>query len=89
MPGNDQRALVAVSGTPWRETSVMRRDYIDLLGDHIPRGQKHFKLWPDRGGCCRLSVRSIYTLRAAAGQGDAAAVRTLAEGTRSSSPSFD
>jgi hypothetical protein len=56
---------------------VMRRDYVDLLGDYIPRGQEHFKLRLATG-CARLSIRSMATLRASAEQGSTAAAAALA-----------
>ena len=61
----------------WTATSVMRRDYLDLLGDYIPRGQQHFKLRL-RSGCARLSTRSMAELREAARSGDTSALATLA-----------
>ena len=67
--------------TAWIETSVMRRDYIDYFGDYIPRGQKHFKVCAIRSGKCRLSVRSMQTLKAAAVQGDLTALEVLLHGT--------
>lgn len=61
----------------WRETAVMRRDYVDWLGDYIPRGQPHFKLWPLRSGGLRLSVRSMHTVREAAEDGQHLAIAIL------------
>lgn len=55
----------------------MRRDYIDLLGDYIPRGQKHYKLRLPKG-CARLSVRSKDTLETSAQAGDVRAADILA-----------
>jgi hypothetical protein len=55
----------------------MRRDYIDMLGDYIPRGQKHFKCWASPRGCLRLSLRSMEALRIAATRGELAALQTL------------
>ena len=54
----------------------MRRDYIDIVGDYIPRGQRHYKL-RQPVGCLRLSVRSMASLREAAAAGDRAALSTL------------
>jgi len=61
----------------WATTIVMRRDYVDLLGDYIPRGQPHFKLRL-RLGCSRLSVRSMAKLRESAKHGDTEAIASLA-----------
>jgi len=54
----------------------MRRDYIDALGDYIPRGQRHYKL-RQPVGCLRLSVRSMVSLQGAAAAGDVVADRIL------------
>lgn len=61
----------------WQETSVERRDYLDLLGDYIPRGQKHFKL-KRQFGIARLSSRSMLALQSSARAGDTRALSLLA-----------
>lgn len=77
MTGVPHRLSSPTEQTDWRETSVMRRDYIDMLGDYIPRGQLHFKTQLAGRGCLRLSARSMEALRDAAERGDAIALQAL------------
>lgn len=55
----------------------MRRDYVDWLGDYIPRGQPHFRLWPTATGGQRLSLRSMQIIKAAADHGELVAIQIL------------
>jgi hypothetical protein len=57
----------------------MRQDYIDVLGDYVPRGQQHFKMRVG-AGCVRLSVRSMEQLQREAAAGNERAAATLAGG---------
>lgn len=46
------------SDSQWQNISAERRDYIDMFGDYIPRGQLHYRRRVG-SGALRLSARSM------------------------------